>query len=494
MTLASLLLMPLRLCQRSSRWLALFISIVCGGGAITVAVFSSNAKMLFGVAMILGAGIGLLWAFYLSILTLVAMDARQLRLPRLQRDVIACLLIYGVLSVVPVTLLLGLAHANIPAVAMLLVLCVLFGLGFALLPRYVVMLLGFLPSVRLALAPILMIPGPGDSGFMAWSPLVALALLLACIHRWRVLMRSIQPAELGFGSSMVLQYRRGSMGRWSNLSGLESPMSVRQRPAWMQPKADLREVGPSNPQTALRVALGGWYLPKTLSGHLQSLAAGLLSLLLFVASMMLISVHRGQADVLHKLWLSGGIAMLAWVGIFGGAMLMIVTVQLMLQRWRRVNGELPLLALLPGLGDATTAKRQLLRASLQRPLCVQGALLVIISATAYALHVRGMVLLALTGTQLGCAATLVACVLGVVGGRPLPNWAFIVLIAVVTALASLAAFLPLVSLGSQPWPWAAPAIGLFLVAWLLTGVVLLWMGRRGWRALQERPHAFLSNG
>lgn len=62
-----------------------------------------------------------------------------------------------------------------------------------------------------------------------------------------------------------------------------------------------------------------------------------------------------------SLWERGSLFALAllWFGAFGSTMLVAMTLTTLQQRWRRINAEVPLLALLPGLGNPRQAKLNL---------------------------------------------------------------------------------------------------------------------------------------
>jgi hypothetical protein len=402
------------------------------------------------------------------------------------------LVIYAVISVLPATLLYGLAGGDMLSIALLLTLCVLAGLSIALLPRYFAMLAGFMPALHNATASTLPIPGPSDPRFLTWAPIAAALLIVICVLRWRKLMNHVGPHTNGFSDAMVLQFRRSGLANsWSSTGGLDCTQQVRQRPDWMQPQADLHNAGPQHPRMALRIALGGWYLPKTFRGHVQAWAPTLV-VMLIPATVIALTYSRTHVLV-AVLWQTFVMFAIGWGALFGSLGVMIVSVMLLGQRWRRVNTELPLLALLPGLGDAAASKTQLLRTTLTRPLRVQAALLVSVVALSIYAHLPPASLLLLVISQLGCAAALLACVLATLGGRPIPGWGLTTLMTVLATLVGAISFLPGSLVGDQPWTPATTFVVAILSAWLVMGVVLAWLGRRGWQGWRARPHAFLAN-
>jgi len=183
---------------------------------------------------------------------------------------------------------------------------------------------------------------------------------------------------------------------------------------------------------------------------------------------------------------------MGWLGAFGGVVLMASGSLLPWTRWRRTKAELPLLALLPGLGDAGALRIDLLRAALARPLAVQALLLALVLAAAFAMHAGPQMLLFATLAQLGCAATIVALTLSVFGGLPLPGWGVGVMLGGMILLVIASTFVPMfATLARHPYPLGkGVGVGL-LVGWSVAAAVLFWLGRHGWRGLQRRQHPFL---
>lgn len=488
MNVRTLLLTPLRCGQRSLRWLGLVIMVLCVAGAVIFGLAASRPDWPTASATILCFGLVYLWAFHFSSAFLLALDARMLRVPGAGRAVVASLLLYAVLCVVPPTLVLGAFGGHMAGIATLLALSIVGSLAFALLPRYIAMWFGFFPAINLALRHYLTVPGPDTPLFTHWAVPTAFVLLLIVVVRWRALLHTDRSHQQGMRGPLVMQYRR--TGMWgaldSDCSG--SAGQLRSRPDWMQAGADLRKVGPRQPGHTLRVALGGWYVPRTLAGHLRSNGLTLISILLFIPVMMLIfaSDHH-SAD----LWQGFAIGIIGWIGVFGAFMLFNIGTYLLRRHWSRVNAELPLLALLPGLGAREGIKRDLLRASLGLPMAGLALLLLLTLAAAWLLHIHGPGLMAVAMSQIGSAAAVVAMALDVLGGRPLSLWITRVLSFVLLALVALSVFLPLTSLGRHPMAHAHTLIDATLAAWMLFGLVLAYLGQRGWKAFAARAHAFL---
>lgn len=181
-----------------------------------------------------------------------------------------------------------------------------------------------------------------------------------------------------------------------------------------------------------------------------------------------------------------------YLGVVSPLLVLTHTKQLQ-RRWSRCNAELPLLALLPGLGDSAQARRALLRASLLPMLGLQTLLLLATMVLLGYLHLTrgGDALLLLS--QLAGMALLVAFDLTVLGNVAIGlGWTTVLLgSGYLLVNASCVVALPLFdghALVARTGVLTAMAL---LWASLLTPLVIV--GHRGWRGLQRRPHPFLAN-
>lgn len=492
MNARTLLLTPWRACHKAMGWLSLGILGFCLAVAIGYAIISGRGNALWVTVWLYSAAQFYLWAFFLSSITLLAVDARWLCLPGMQRAAVGAVLLYAVLSLLPTLALALLFGGDVRAMCLITMLCILGGLSFALLPRYIAIFIGLLPALRNTLAGALHLPGVTDPRFVSFAATLALILVVTCMLRWRMVVTTAPQRQFGLGSAMVLQYRRSQWSGWGGMNGIDSTQQVRQRPDWMQPRPDLRKAGPQQPDTSMRVALGGWYLPRTWMGHMQSLAPTLLATgVPFAVMFLLFSQDHGMS---FRFWSMIAVLMVSWVCMFGSLGVMFMTVMLMQQRWRKSNAELPLLALLPGLGDAEAAKRRLLVTVLRRPITVQILALVAIIAIVALAHPSGIGVLLIVIGQLSGMAALAACLLGIVGGRPLPAWATLALMIAISVLVGCDSFLPNSMVGNHPWVPAMSFVAAVLAAWLIVGVAIGWVFRRSWAAWRMQPHAFMPNG
>ncbi|MHB1273399.1 MAG: hypothetical protein ACYCZD_11650 [Rhodanobacter sp.] len=188
-----------------------------------------------------------------------------------------------------------------------------------------------------------------------------------------------------------------------------------------------------------------------------------------------------------------GFLFAGWIFAVFCLVLVLGVVELLTLRWSRVNAELPMLGLLPGLGQTGEIKRMLLRTAIKRPASQLGVLCVVGLIVAAHLHAGRPVELAMLMIALACLGYLVAMALSIFGGRPLPGFGKALLMIGMFVLLSLTVLLPML------WhDWAE----LFVVragdtlgaAWFALALFLLWFGHRGWRGLRQRPHPFLPNG
>jgi hypothetical protein len=494
MNITTLMLTPWRARNRGWHWLAIVIAVLAFGGAIAAKLFLHRADWWFASIFSLGVGEAALWASVFPSTLLLAVDARQLRLPGMLRCAVVSLLVYALLSVLLPAGLLGLAGAPLGIVTLLLVLCCLGGLLFQLLPRFVASMIGFMPMVLQTLPGRLSLPGPTTAGFTAWAVPAALLLLLAVIVRGYQLLHDGQPYHRSWGKPLLLQFRHlAGRNVWGGFAGgkMDATRQLHDLPHWLRAGADVRDTGPHRMVRSLRVAMGPLFMPLTAGGRLKQWSFVLVPSLLFVLLMALQKDHDLRAHTL-SLWGRSSVFALIWFGAFGSAMLAAMAVTTVQQRWKKINAELPLLALLPGMRNAAQAKRNLLRATLGPPMFVQLMLivaLVLMNVTGAHLGVPGMSLLLLA--QIGSSGFLLAGILATIGGRPLSNWALGLLALFGYALICISIFLPATSGRGMQLGMTGNVV--LAIAWASLIVALLWLGRRGWRGLQQRPHPFMPN-
>ncbi|MBE1162130.1 hypothetical protein [Dyella acidiphila] len=485
MNAISICLVPWRTTAATQRWLMLaMLALVWIGSAVyaergfgdgarwTGAILSGYANFLAGMIL-------------LAPTLLLAVDARQLRVPRMQHTVLPGLVLYGAMLAAIPTILLVMAGGEWLGVFAIQVMSLTIGFTLGMLPRYFAALLGFVPVLlnvfKLHFAP----PHAGNSSFY---DIVACVALLACVSAlcWRRQLRAADPYQQNFGRPLVMQVGANRHGWPGWFVPRDSTRQLLSMPAWMQPVADVSRAGPARVAYSLQIALGGWLLPVTWQSRLMRW------LLLLIPTPVIIYLGFASAgwslrNMLHALLATFDV----WVWLLGfvGASLSLVVMMVLQQRWRRDNAELALLALLPGLGNGRPLVWQLLRASMQRMLSIQAILLAILLAVALRERIDALSLCMAILSQLGSAAIVLACALCNFGGVRLPGWSVGVAAGVCYTLLGLDnAYMPLFTRATEPD--TLPVLVL-ISAWIALILALATLAWHGWRGVQRRAHPFM---
>ncbi len=273
--------------RQSLRWITILVIVATPLGLLGINSFLAGnpASWQLGVGLC-GVALFFLWAFFLPATLLLAIDARQLRLPGVERQIVGSLLLYGVLSLaVPTAWLVTRGATALPVAAALTLACC-GGLAFATVPRYLVVLFAFTPSLFIgALRSFrIRLPDAGDLPLISLAGILALVLLLIVVWRARRLLQGGTNQPQGWSAPIVLQLRDGSWDRRN-----DENRSLRLLPDWLRADVDLADVGPARPGKSLRVALGGWYLPQTWRSYARHLALGIVALSLLVLLVKLLA-------------------------------------------------------------------------------------------------------------------------------------------------------------------------------------------------------------
>lgn len=480
---------PWRSTHRSLRWWAIVMFVLCSVGALGFGRFAAEPGEWSGAVALYGAGLFYLWAFFLPLSLLLAIDAEHLRLPGIQRRIGASLLLHGVLGLVMPLLVLGLVGLPLFQPAVLLLLLSAGGLTLALMPRYLVVLVALSTPLLFALWRHSNLPGFEDPRMSSGIMLLSLLLLLACTWRWRQLLRAGSNQSQGWSSAMLMQFRHGSWGHWNAIGDRQQ---LRQRPDWLQLAVNLDGIGPATPRKALRVALGGWYLPQTARSYARQFAV-MLGIPAVSAACALALGRWNSADMDLAAVLGGSvIGLLGMLYFIAGPMICVFSLLWLGRRWQQTNAELPLLALLPGLGGPAQARRQLLRTGLALPLGLHALLLLPLGVAMLAWSGHAYALSFMLLAQLGAVAVTVAALLNVLGGRALSPWVIGPMLTVVSGGTVLSLILPALVQGYHLEPALISWLLSLMSVWLVLGVAAFWLGWRGWRAFVQRPHPFLA--
>jgi hypothetical protein len=161
------------------------------------------------------------------------------------------------------------------------------------------------------------------------------------------------------------------------------------------------------------------------------------------------------------------------------------------QRWSRTHAELALLALLPRLGNGERLKRYLLRASVLPTFFWQAALIALLLATAGVLRANGLNVMTALLIQLIAVAFTPAFAFAIFGGRPPVQWVAGLIAGVTFTLVGCGTAAASVFEISRTYG-SIMAISSTAILFVILAF-LVWLGVRGWRGLQERPHPFLAN-
>lgn len=494
MTIQGMLIAPWYAMRLTTRWIVLAISVLLATGASAFAIFGlRGAEHLYWApvtGMLVATGVFILTLFALSPCLLLAIDGRKMRLPRLEREASCAVLLYGVLLVIVPGALIGSLGGYTLNVMAALATAVTAGLAMALLPRVFSFFIWLLPAAFNMLQPVFHLPRPAEPGFPLLAGSIALVFALIALVCWRRVARAEQPFG-GMGAPMMMQFgaaTRGDWGSWGG-AGMDPSTLIRRNPAWLQPRVELRQSGPAHPVTSLRIGLGGAFAPLTRGGRAMQLSIVLGTSLFFVLQLGVQAAQHHAEHFNESLVHTGLVGMLLWGIGFGGSMLALLPIAQLAQRWTKQNAELPLLALMPGLGDAQDVKRRLLCASLLPPLAALAALIVLAWILATLLHASTAGTYALVLTLCGAMAFVSAFVLSVIGGRPLGRWPSVGLCLLGYVLFSVGVFVPMMSSGDQIHSYLV----WFLGAWAVLLALLAWLSLRGWRGLAQRPHPFLAN-
>lgn len=453
---------------------------------------------------LLGFACGFWWLFVGSRWLLVVTDAAALRLPRSRMRTGSALAGAVAQTLLVPTLLMACLGAPVGSSALFLADVALMTLLWGLVPRYLVPLFGFMPAAVIGLSDSAGWPSISDPAFAALgAELAVLGLLLVTLRgiqlqramdrsygRWNVPKALMLRGQQGIFEGLPAGKHFCLDGQAARMQSLDVDFS-----AWGRH-------GPADPRLAcrlVRTVIGGSFAPRRTLIELRNWGFGVIAVLALELA--------GQALLPRDVLLIVNASILMWTVLMGMLLVpALASVRLAAVFGRQPASEVALLAHLPGLGNAATARRLLLRATLG-PSLRRYALAVLALVAAWLLFV-GLphalpVLLAAALTGAVLAGTVMMAALA---GRNFEDSStasavrralyLTVLMALVVGSSTWLIPLVLAPLAHKPdghtWagqhPWAIAGLALGWSGVLVYALALL---RRYWRAFQRRPQPFM---
>lgn len=473
-------LLPWKMSQIGMRWLALGLLTVAVIAAALFATFSHKPDVWVRVLILVGVAQALIWPLCMGTTILLTIDAQQLRLPGIQRQAVAGVLLNVVLGALLPALVIGWLNGHTVAAALLIALMIVSGWLYSLLPRLFSLVLGMTGIFLIQSGSLRLWPTHANFIDWAWPAMITGIVVVALC--WYRLVTAPSPYQISWHSPMALRLSRGLSSAVAG--GRRKPQAL-PRPEWLQVRGDLRHCGPGHPVTSLRMAFGGAYMPLTFVSWLRRIAVAVVVFGIFgvwfvvgdLRNMTFSGIFDGNALALLML---GGAAACA-----GFALACLTELKI---RWRSVNAELPLLALLPALGNEV--KRDVLRAALWPPLRMLLLAALLVLAVLPRIGTREDIFILLL--VLGAASFVIAFILRVAGRCASARWeqrivGFLgLLLFTGTILAGVFSIDADVDRATLNMFYQA-----LLLGWLIVAVMLIRLGRDGWRALQRQAHPFL---
>lgn len=381
MNLRAAMLAPWRASSMSERVLAATVLVV--GSALTAAVvlYIRRPDASTVAAMMMSIALGILWLTVMPKTLALAIDARELRLPAVQREIVAGLGLYSVLCIVLPTLILSCFGGSPAVIAAMLALACSGCFAVALAPSYLitVCVVFFLAqSDEIAPAPF----WRDAPAFLRWALPLVIGLILLAAFNW--------------GRALRQEQQRIPMWRKPLVAGLLGNTQERAitllQPTMLQPMADIRGCGPGAPITSLRVALGGIHLPLMPGARIGLL----LPIFLVIAGVAGLIVLRDGSGEVYRTMLQfgwGNAAFLPWLGVVVSSGIVWIATSQLQRRWT-YGTEPHLLALLPRLHRERPVRHNIVLAVLLAPA---GGLAVVTGVIVVAaLSWRGSLALCLT--------------------------------------------------------------------------------------------------
>lgn len=455
------------------------VLLIAGVAAISLLRYQTSAASAAVVAY--GLGLVFWWAFVVGRALLLQRDLRLLRTPDADRTVALNLALQFVaLVLLPSAIISAFGGLRFAAVSGLLACFAIGGILWQVLPRWASIFLVFLPSMIQISALRGAVPGLSDPQFPQFAWAMGLVFAGVALWRWLALLKADADEFGPWGMPMVLQMRRqvGFGGGYRNFD--LNALYAAAKKTGHDRQVQLQGAGADHPVKALRVWLGAAFTPLSLRARLSQSLYVLLPLLI--------------GTVFMSFSLSGWKYAVNWgammLGMFVPAMCAGVVPARLSRLYRNAGGEIGLLATLPGLGGAASAKRSLLLASAG---LMSQAILGFAVCTGVAMLLCGDSLATLSVVALpalGGIALNFAVALNLIGGRRIPHPATAALC--IFGFIAVCSTPSLLALDSRAGAVIRHGFAVAIISdWLIVFALLAWLGVRGWRAYQHRPHPFL---
>lgn len=471
-TFLQILKLPWVASSGNSRWLTALLVLVVLAVVVPVVKLYPGPGWVTAGAALWAFALGVFWVLVMPNALWLARDARKSRLPALARLAHFSAAVYVLLGVVLPALLLG-GLGGHPILLLLVFMAIAAGcLLFMLLP-------GLLAALLFAVFGVARVPlwraMPPAVTWPGLSALATSALVLLVVWRWWQLYRASSPETGVLGPPMAWQYRlvreRGYLSAITQGGG---------KRGFLSPRPDVRRLDPAHPVRAIRMALGPTLMPQFPTATLLVWAA--------IAGLAATALLLGGGGFRHDAYLLlVSPALLG--GLCGGAAAgaLLAQVGQVVRRWSGAYAELPILALLPGLGSRNQVQTRVLGACLVKPVATLVVAGVIGWIVCIGLDRSYLLGLCTTLFVAAAMAMAVALVLGALSGRMLPFWIVLTVSLAIVVLLMLSFGLADGDLSATTAKTAGVALGwLALMAWL----VVLALPR--WRAFRRRAHPFLT--
>lgn len=463
-------------------------ALVCAATAVVAWIVIPDPDTAIRVAVgVTAAGLAPLWAGWVPRLLLLQVDARDGRVPGVAAAVRRTLVLTVPLTVLLPAAVLVIAGADAALAVPALVAASAAAVLLATLPAWVWLGACFLPLAAMlvyGIAARLPVP-PGlraDASWLfqpPWLAALAAALVVLAAGRWNAIVSGRTRSGGGpWSAPAVLANRTGTWGAaWMVDSGA-------QLPEWFWPAGQTVKGNPTDPARQIRVLLGTPFAPLTRRQWLFQW--GVAAVALAVVALNLVPAGQGASTGVLSSFLKGFVEGGVAGGVLGGGAVLIGMFGTRLDKMvRRPSGELPELALLPGMGGAR-ATGHLLRAVFGMPAksLLGGSVILLALLAAAGVDAPG-----LAWSMVACAGigllTAQVCLRPLAGLRMLRWWGYL---HVGLGLLLLVATMGLAINGQGSAPQAATVLAVLWAAVVLASSLQI---AHAWRRIKARPHPFV---